>query len=348
MITRLSNPGCSLIHAPLAAPDVIHHLWHTDQAREPSDHAKEAIMKSNVILTCAVTGAGDTTGKSEHVPVTPVQIADAVIEAAQAGASVAHIHVRDPATGGISHDTDKFREVVARVKDSGTDIVLNFTAGGGGDLIPELTGDYATREIRAGAGSDLQTPAERHAPIAELLPEICTLDCGSLNFGEMVYLNSTTWLREHAALIQETDVRVEMECFDLGHVWFARQLIKEGLIKHAPLFQLCLGIPWGAEATPSTLLAMRDHLPDDAEWAAFGIGRMQMPMVAQSVIADGHCRVGLEDNLYLEKGVKATNGSLVEKAIGIIEALGARVMTPQETRNHLGLRGADPAGSAHA
>jgi uncharacterized protein (DUF849 family) len=222
--------------------------------------------------------------------------------------------------------------------------VLNFTAGGGGDLFPELVGDPDHREIRAVAGSDLQTPSERHAPIAELLPEICTLDCGSLNFGDMVYLNTADWLREHAALVQAAGVKPELECFDLGHVWYARQLIDEGLIDADPLFQLCLGIPWGAEAEPGTLLTMRDRLPANAHWAAFGIGRMQMPMVAQAMIAGGHCRVGLEDNLYLSRGVKADNAGLVDKAVGIIEALGGSVMSPRDTRAHLGLR--EPAGVA--
>lgn len=298
-------------------------------------------MNSNVILTCAVTGAGDTTSKNANVPITPQEIANDCIAAARAGASITHIHVRNIDTGGVSHETEYFREIVDRVRDSDTDVVLNFTAGGGGDLFPELIGDHESREIRAAAGSDLQTPSERHAPIGELLPEICTLDCGSLNFGEMIYVNSAAWLREHAALVQKAGVKPELECFDLGHVWFARQLIDEGLIDGDPLFQLCLGIPWGAEAEPGTLLTMRDRLPSNAHWAAFGIGRAQMPMVAQSMIAGGHCRVGLEDNLYLSKGVKADNAGLVAKAVGIIEALGGSVMTPQDTRNHLGLKGAN-------
>ncbi|MFC0266849.1 3-keto-5-aminohexanoate cleavage protein [Kushneria aurantia] len=291
-------------------------------------------MNPNVILTCAVTGAGDTPQRNSAVPVTPEQIARSAIEAAKAGASIAHIHVRDPDTGGVSHDSAHFREVVERVRAADTDIVLNLTAGGGGDLFPQLTGG----ELRAGPGSDLQTPAERHAPVGELLPEICTLDCGSLNFGDMVYLNSADWLREQAALVRDAGVKPELECFDTGHVRFARQLIEEGLIDDEPLFQLCLGIPWGAEADTQTMLTMRDRLPANAHWAAFGIGRMQMPMVAQAVLLGGHVRVGLEDNLYLSKGVKADNAGLVEKAAGIVEALGARVMTPAETRARLGLR----------
>ena len=290
-------------------------------------------MQSRIILTCAVTGAGDTTARNPNVPVTPRQIAENCIEAAKAGASVAHIHVRDPETGGISHSQDHFREVMERVREADTDIVMNITAGGGGDWVPDTDDPY-----RGGPGSDIQTPAERHAPVGELLPELCTLDCGSLNFGDSVYINSADWLREHARLVQAAGVKPELECFDLGPVWFARQLQQEGLIDGDPLYQLCLGIPWGAEADTETMLAMRNKLPANAIWAAFGIGRAQMPMVAQAALLGGHARVGLEDNLYLKKGVLARNGELVEKAAGLIENLGARVMTPAETRAHLALR----------
>ncbi len=290
-------------------------------------------MNRNVILTCAVTGAGDTTAKSPHVPVTPKQIADDCIAAARAGASVAHIHVRDPETGAVSHSLEHFREVMERVREADTDIVMNITAGGGGDWIPD-----AEDPTRGGPGTDIQTPAQRHEPVDELLPELCTLDCGSLNFGDMVYVNPADWLREHARLVQAAGVKPELECFDLGHVWFARQLQQEGLIDGDPLYQLCLGIPWGAEADTETLLAMRNKLPASAHWAAFGIGRHQMPMAAQAVLLGGHARVGLEDNLYLKKGTLATNAQLVEHAATLIENLGARVMTPAETRAHLGLR----------
>lgn len=290
-------------------------------------------MNRNVILTCAVTGAGDTTAKNPNVPVTPKQIADDCIAAARAGASVAHIHVRDPETGGISHSVDHFREVMQRVREADVDIVMNITAGGGGDWIPDVE-----EPTRGGPGSDIQTPSERHEPVGELLPELCTLDCGSLNFGDMVYVNPADWLRKHARLVQAAGVKPELECFDLGHVWFARQLQQEGLLDGDPLYQLCLGIPWGAEADTETMLAMRNKLPETAQWAAFGIGRHQMPMAAQAVLMGGHARVGLEDNLYLEKGVLATNAQLVEKASSLFENLGARVMTPAETRAHLALR----------
>lgn len=290
-------------------------------------------MNNEVIVTCPVTGAGDTTGKHSGVPVTPEQISDAAIEAAKAGAAIAHIHVRDPDTGEGSNDPALFREVVGRIRESDTDVVINLTAGGGGDFFPNED------DPAVGApGTDVQTPEERHAHVDELLPEICTLDCGSYNFANFVYLNPEDWVRRQAELIQRSGVKPELECFDLGHVWLAKQLIQEGLIDDPPLFQLCMGIPWAAEANTESMLAMRNMLPQNVNWAGFGVGRAQMSMAAQSVLLGGHVRVGLEDNLYLEKGVFATNAQLVEKAIGIVEALGARVLSPAESREKLGLK----------
>jgi uncharacterized protein (DUF849 family) len=290
-------------------------------------------MNNEVIITCAVTGAGDTVGRHPAIPVTPQQIANAAIEAARAGAAVAHIHVRNPKTGKGSNDPVLFREVVEQIRESDTDLVLNLTAGGGGDFIPN------DDEPGVGApGTDVQTPEERHAHVEELLPEICSLDCGSYNFSDFVYLNPENWVRRQAKLIQESGVKPEIECFELGHIWLAKRLIKEGLVYDPPFFQLCLGIPWGAEANTETMTTMRNMLPEGAQWAAFGIGRMQMPMAAQSVLLGGHVRVGLEDNLFLEKGVYASNGQLVEKAANIVENLGARVLTPAEARQKLGLK----------
>lgn len=289
-------------------------------------------MNDEVIITCPVTGAGDTAGKHSGVPVTPEEIADAAIEAAKAGAAIAHIHVRDPETGKGTNDPALFREVVGRIRESDTDVVLNLTAGGGGDFFPNDEEPAA-----GGPGTDVQSPEERHAHVSELLPEICSLDCGSYNFSDFVYLNPEDWVRRQAKLIQDSGVKPELECFDLGHVWLAKQLIAEGLVDDPPFFQLCLGVPWAAEANPETMLAMRDMLPAGAEWAGFGVGRAQMPMMAQSVLLGGHVRVGLEDNLYLEKGVLATNGQLVEKAVGVVESLGARALTPAESREKLGL-----------
>lgn len=313
------------------------------QAMRPNEPGQPHAMTQNtqsdinrqVIVTCAVTGTGDTVGKHPAIPVTPKQIAEAAVEAARAGAAVAHIHVRDPETGKASRDTGLYREVVDRIRSSGTDVIINLTAGMGGDLYIGPDHD----PLAFGAGSDLVGGEMRAVHVAELLPEICTLDCGSLNFGDgsLVYVSTPDILRRQAALIQRLGVKPELEVFDTGNLWFAKQLLKEGLLDPAPLFQFCLGIPWGAPAEPRLMLAMRDLLPDGALWAGFGIGRMQMPMVAQAVLLGGNVRVGLEDNLYLDRGVFASNGSLVERARTIIENLGARAVGPAEARGILGL-----------
>jgi uncharacterized protein (DUF849 family) len=292
-------------------------------------------MNRKVIITCALTGAGDTVGRSEHVPVTPEQIAESGIAAARAGATVVHVHVRDPRTGQGSRDVALYREVVERIRASDVDVIVNTTAGMGGDLV--LDPQEPTRFVE---GTDLVNGVTRLAHVEELLPDICTLDCGSLNFGEgsLVYVSTPDMLRDGAKRIQELGVRVEMEIFDTGHLWFARQLVEEGLIDAPPLFQLCMDIPYGAPADPSLLATMVNQLPPGSQWASFALGRMQMPWVAQSILLGGHVRVGLEDNLYLSKGVKATNAQLVEKARTIIEAMGATVATPDDAREILNLK----------
>jgi uncharacterized protein (DUF849 family) len=292
-------------------------------------------MNRKVMITCALTGAGDTVARSEHVPVTPEQIAEAGIAAARAGATIVHVHVRDPQTGQGSRDVALYREVVERIRASDVDVIVNTTAGMGGDLT--LDPQEPTRFVE---GTDLVNGVERLAHVAELLPDICTLDCGSLNFGEgsLVYVSTPDMLRDGAKRIQELGVRCEMEIFDTGHLWFARQLVDEGLIDTPPMFQLCMDIPYGAPADPALLTAMVDQLPPDAVWASFALGRMQMPWVAQSVLLGGHVRVGLEDNLYLSKGVKATNAQLVERARTIVEAMGAQVASPDDAREILDLR----------
>ncbi|SDJ80729.1 Uncharacterized conserved protein, DUF849 family [Sediminibacillus albus] len=288
---------------------------------------------NKVLLTAAVTGAGETTKKSSHVPVTPKEIAEAAIDSAKAGATVAHVHARDPKTGGVSHDIEHYREIVDRIRESETDVIINITSGGGGDFIPSLATPAA-----GGDGTDMQTPAERHEPVGQLLPEMCTLDCGSTNFGNMVYLSPTDWLREQAKLVQASGVKPELECFDTGHLRFAKQLVAEGLIDGDPMFQFCLGIPWGAEADAETMLYMKSRLPENSHWSAFGIGRMQLPIVAQAAMLGGNVRVGLEDNLYLSKGVLARNDQLVDKAVNMLNGNGMEVMTPQEAREQFGLR----------
>ena len=292
-------------------------------------------MNYEVVVTCAVTGAGDTVGRHPGVPVTPGQIADAAIEAARAGAAVVHVHVRDPDTGKGSRDPGLFREVVERIRTSGTDVVINLTAGMGGDWTPA-----ADDPAMPGPGTDLVGPVERLAHVAELRPEICSLDCGTMNFGngDEIYVSTPACLRKMAELVRDWGVKPELEVFELGHIRFAGQMLAEGLIDDPPLFQICLGIPWGADQSVDTMKVMKDALPPGSVWAGFGISRMQMPLAAAAVAMGGNVRVGLEDNLYLSRGVLATNAELVERAVGIIERMGARVVTPAEAREKLGLR----------
>jgi uncharacterized protein (DUF849 family) len=292
-------------------------------------------INRKVIITCALTGAGDTVGRSEHVPVTPEEIAESGIAAARAGATVVHVHVREPLTGKGSREVSYYREAVERIRASGVDVIVNTTAGMGGDLV--LDPQDPTTFVE---GTDLVRGAERLKHVSEVMPDICTLDCGSLNFGEgsLVYVSTPDMLREGAKLIQELGVRCEMEIFDTGHLWFANELVAEGLIDPPPLFQLCMDIPYGAPADPSLLATMVQQLPEGAQWASFALGRMQMPWVAQSILLGGHVRVGLEDNLYLSRGVKATNAQLVERARTLIEAMGCEVATPDEARELLNLK----------
>ena len=292
-------------------------------------------MNNEVIVTCAVTGAGDTLGKHPEVPVTPEQISNAAIAAAKAGASVAHIHVRDPETGLGSRDVNLFKEVVERIRDSETDVVINLTAGMGGDWVPS-----EENPSMPGPGTDMIGPEERLAHVKEIHPEICSLDCGTMNFGNgnEIYISPPGYLREMASMIQEWGVKPELEVFELGQIRFAKQMIKEGLINEPPMFQICLGIPWGAEQTVDAMKVMKDELPTNSSWASFGIGRMQMPMAAAAVAMGGNVRVGLEDNLYLEKGVLASNDQLVTRVIEIIQRMGSSVLSPQETRDKLKLK----------
>ncbi len=293
-------------------------------------------MNHDVIVTCAVTGAGDTVSKNPHVPVTPRQIADAAIEAARAGAAIAHIHVRDPDTGKGSRDPELFRQVVDMVRASDTDVVINLTAGMGGDWV---AGD--DDPAMPGPGTDMIGPLERLAHVQDNLPEICSLDCGTMNFGNgnEIYISTPPYLRKMAELTRQWGVKPELEVFELGHIRFAKQMISEGLVDAPPMFQICLGIPWGAEQSVDNMKVLKDELPAGANWASFGISRMQMPMAAVAVAMGGNVRVGLEDNIYLDRGVPATNGALVQRVVEIIERMGARVLSPAEARSKLKLRG---------
>jgi uncharacterized protein (DUF849 family) len=295
-------------------------------------------MNWEVFVTCAVTGVGDTAARSDRVPVTADQIASAAIEAAQAGAAVAHIHVRDPETANGSRDPRLYREVVERIRASDTDVVINLTAGMGGDLV--LGGDESPLPFDA-AGTDLAGATERLAHVEELLPEICTLDCGSMNFaagGDYVLVNTPGILRTMARRVRELGVRPELEVFDTGHLTLVHELIAEGLIDDPVLIQLCTGIPYGAPDDLLTLLAMVNRLPPGAIFSTFSIGRMQIPFVAMAALAGGNVRVGLEDNLYLSRGKLASNGELVERAVHILEGMNARVLGPDEVREKLRLK----------
>jgi uncharacterized protein (DUF849 family) len=294
-------------------------------------------MNWDVFITCAVTGAGDTAGRSDRVPVTPAQVADAAIEAARAGAAVAHIHVRDPQTGRGARDPALFREVVERVRSSDVDVVLNLTAGMGGDL---MLGGAESPLPPDPAGTDMAGASERLAHVEELLPEICTLDCGSMNFaagGDYVMVNTPAVLRAMAARVQRLGVRPELEVFDTGGMVMVRELIRDGLIDDPPLIQLCTGIPYGAPDDPGTLLAMVNQLPPGAVFSLFAISRMQLPFVALAPVMGGNVRVGLEDNLYLRRGELATNAQLVERAVTILETMNVRVLGPEEVRDRLRL-----------
>jgi uncharacterized protein (DUF849 family) len=293
-------------------------------------------MTREAFITCAVTGAGDTVGRSANVPVTPKQIAAAAIEPAKAGAAIAHIHVRDPQTGKGARDPKLYREVVDRIRSSGTDVVINLTAGMGGDL---TLGPPERPLPLAASGTDMADASERLAHVAELLPEICTLDCGTMNFGEGDYImtNTPAMLKEMARQIQALGVRPEIEIFDTGHLVLAKWLVEQRLIEDPVLVQLCMGIPWGAPDDISTLMALVTNLPRGWIFSAFAIGRNQLPYAALAVLAGGNVRVGLEDNLWLGKGELATNGALVERAATIVTNMGARLLSPDEVRTKLKL-----------
>ncbi|MDO6588431.1 3-keto-5-aminohexanoate cleavage protein [Salipiger sp. 1_MG-2023] len=293
-------------------------------------------LNKEVFITCAVTGSGATQERSPHVPRSPKQIADSAIDAAKAGAAVVHCHVRDPESGAPSRDPALYREVTERIRDAEVDVVLNLTAGMGGDIVFGPT--EAPLPVNA-AGTDMIGASERMVHIADCLPEICTLDCGTMNFAEADYVMTNTpgMLRAMGAMMTQLGVKPEIEAFDTGHLWFAKQLVEEGTLDAPALVQLCMGVPWGAPNDLNTFLAMVNAVPADWTWSAFSLGRDQMPFVAASVLAGGNVRVGLEDNLWLGKGQLATNAQLVERSVGIIEALGAKVIGPAEVRAKLGL-----------
>lgn len=293
-------------------------------------------MNYEVFITAAVTGSGDTAGKSDKVPVTPKEIADAAIESAKAGAAIAHCHVRNPETGAPARDVALYREVVDRIRSADTDVVINLTAGMGGDL---TLGNVEQPLPPSAEGTDMAGATERMEHVKELLPEICTLDCGTLNFGHGDYImtNTPSMLRAMGQQMTDLGVRPEIEAFDTGHLWFAKQLVEEGIIEDPVMVQLCMGIPWGAPNDMNTYMAMVNNILEGWVWSAFSIGRMQMPYVSAAMLAGGNIRVGLEDNLYLDRGVLATNGQLVERAASIATNMGAKIIGPDEVRAKLKL-----------
>ncbi|EGD57750.1 hypothetical protein Y88_3076 [Novosphingobium nitrogenifigens DSM 19370] len=293
-------------------------------------------MNFEPFITCAVTGAGETADKHPGLPITPKQIAEAAIEAADAGAAIAHIHVRDPETGKGARDPKLYREVVERIRDSGKDVIINLTAGMGGDIV---FGQGENPLPLDPSGTDMVGPLERLVHVEELLPEICTIDCGTMNFaaGDYVMTNTPSMLRAMARRVQELGVRPELEVFDTGHLVFVKHLIKQGLLDDPVMIQLCMGIPYGAPDDPLTTMAMVKQLPEGAIFSGFSIGRMQLPYVAMAALAGGNVRVGLEDNLYLGRGQLASNGDLVSRAKQVLEGMGARLLGPAEVREKLKL-----------
>ena len=292
-------------------------------------------MNKEIIVTCAITGNGDTAKKHPNLPITPKEIANSAIEAAKEGASIVHIHVREP-DSRPSRKFEYYKEVTDRIRSSDTDMIINLTTGMGGDL---EVGQGKEPLNPPGPNTDFIEVLDRLGHIQELLPEICTLDCGSLNFGDsnMVFIQTPNQLRKAAKIMQDLSIKPEMEAFEMGHIWFANQLYKEGLINGPPLYQICLGIPWGAPANTNAMKTMSYMIPLEGIWSGFGIGKYQMLMAAQAMILGGNIRVGLEDNLYLSKNIFATNGQLVEKAIRIADDLGAKISNPKQTREKLKL-----------
>ena len=293
-------------------------------------------MSRDVFITCAVTGSGGSQDKSPHVPRSPAEIASSAIDAAKAGAAIVHCHVREPDSGAPSRKLEYYREVTDRIRDSDVDVVLNLTAGMGGDLVIGSSSSPLPLDEK---GSDMIGAEERLAHVAECLPEICTLDCGTMNFAEADYVmvNTPGMLRDMAERIQALGVRPEIEAFDTGHLWFSQQLVDEGLITSPVLVQLCMGIPWGAPNDLNTFMAMVNAMPKDWEFSAFSIGRDEMAYAAAAVLAGGNVRVGLEDNLYLAKGQLATNAQLVERAANIVSGMGANIIGPEDVRKRLAL-----------
>jgi uncharacterized protein (DUF849 family) len=288
-------------------------------------------MARKVMISCAVTGSADTPGRNPAVPVTPEQIANSCLDAAKAGASVVHIHVRDPKTTKPSMEKALYKETVDRIRQKNTDVLINLTTGPGARFFHD-----DKDPSKPSADSLLRGPAERVQHVMEIKPDICSLDMGSINMGDRVFINTPTHLSQMATAIKEAGVTPELEVFETGHLLLAKKFVETGLVKKPAMFQICLGISWGQPATPEAMMYMKNLLPPDCTWFAFGISLWQFPMAAQAVLLGGHPRVGLEDNIYLSKGKLApSNAALVERTVKIIEDLNEEVATPADARQIL-------------
>src|ERR1700754_1102335 len=284
-------------------------------------------------ITCAITGNLTKPEQSPYLPITPQQIADSALEAAEAGAAVAHIHVRDPETGRPSMSIDLYRDVVDRIRAKNPKLVINLTTGPGGRVGPSEDDPKV-----AGPGTTLMAPEKRVEHVEILRPEICTLDLNTMNSGGQVVINTPTNVRKMAARMRAAGGLPELELFDSGDIHLARDLIADGTLQGPPLCTLVLGVKYGFDPSPETMLYARNLLPQGSIWAGFGIGRSEFPMVAQTWLLGGHVRVGMEDNLYMSKGVLAkTNAELVSHAAGIVRSLGGDIASATEARAMLGL-----------
>lgn len=292
-----------------------------------------------VFITCAITGNLTKPEQSPHLPVTPQQIAESALEAAEAGAAIAHIHVRDPATGRPSMELSLYEEVVARIRAGNPELIINLTTGPGGRFVPSEQDPKI-----AGPGTTLMAPEQRVAHVAALRPDICTLDLNTMNSGGEVVINTPGNVRRMAKVISDAGVRPEIELFDSGDIALLNDLIKDGTLRPRPLTSFVMGVRYGFQPSPETVLYARNLLPEGALFTAIGIGRSAFQSVALSYLAGGHVRVGLEDGVYIDHGVLASsNAALVEKARRIVEGLGGAIATPQEARALIGLPAYAPA-----
>jgi uncharacterized protein (DUF849 family) len=292
--------------------------------REPRD---------KIFITCAVTGNLTTPEQTPHLPITPEQIADACLGAAEAGAAIVHIHVREPGSGRPSMELDYYRDVVERIRAQNTQLILNITTGPGGRFVP------SPDEPRiAAAGTTLMVPEKRVEHIAVLRPEICTIDLNTMNSGNEVVINTPGNVRRMAKVMRNAGVKPEIELFDSGDIALMRDLLKDGTLEGPALCSFVMGVRYGFQPSPETVLYARNLLPADAEFTAIGIGKAAFTAVAQSYLAGGHVRVGLEDTVYLSRGqLASSNAALVEKARRIVEDLGGQIATPREAREIIGL-----------